>query len=103
MLQRDLPWELDSGLRTLGRSSLGATLGAPANFGSHCRVATEADGSRRLVGSSFQEGLLAGELTFLEYDERMRLLHRSSAPLPVRLLISLTSLSRQHAPSRPCT
>jgi hypothetical protein len=91
--QRDLPWELDSRLRTLGRSSLGASLGGPANFGSHCRVTTEAHGSRRLIGSSFREGLLAGELTFLEYDEHMRLLHRSSAPLPVQL----------SSPGHPCS
>ena len=74
-MQRDLPWELDSALRTLGRSSLGETLGrsagTPANFGSHCRVTVEADGSRRLIGSSFQEGPLSGELIFMEYDEDM--------------------------------
>ena len=93
-VQRDLPWELDSRLHTMGRSSLGGTLGAPANFGSHCRVTTEADGSRRLIGSSFQEGLLSGELTFLEYDEHMRLLHRTSAQMPVQLQCLATLLYR---------
>lgn len=41
LLQRDLPWELDSTLRTLGRTNLNDTLGAgsdPQNFGSHIRT-----------------------------------------------------------------
>ena len=40
-VQRDLPWELDSTLRTLGRTNLGDTLGTgsdPPNFGSHIRT-----------------------------------------------------------------
>ena len=40
-LQRDLPWELDSTLCTLGRTNLGNILGcagSPANFGSHVRT-----------------------------------------------------------------
>lgn len=44
-LQRDLPWELDSMLRTLGRTNLGDTLGTgsdPQNFGSHIRTFRQA-------------------------------------------------------------
>ena len=63
---------------------MSAAAGRATNFGSHCRVVSEADGSRRLVGSSFREGLLSGELTFWEFDEGMQLLHSSRADLPVR-------------------
>ena len=106
-MQRDLPWELDSALRTLGRSSLGETLGrsagTPANFGSHCRVTVEADGSRRLIGSSFQEGPLSGELIFMEYDEDMRLMHRTSAALPVCKYISCLPLRWYECRTLPVT
>ena len=43
----------------------------------------EADGSWRLIGSTFEEGLTRGTLTFLEYSEDFRLLHRTIAHLPV--------------------
>ncbi|CAL8467343.1 g6880 [Coccomyxa elongata] len=54
--ERDLPWELDSAL--------------------------EDDGSERLIGSSFAEGLTKGTLTFWEYGEDLQLLHKTTAELP---------------------
>ena len=54
------------------------------NFGSHFRVFTEDDGSKRLVGTSFDEDLRQGNLTFFEYNEQMELLYRTTAELPVR-------------------
>ena len=85
-VQRDLPWELDSSLQTVGRTDLGGTVGAVGkpNFGSHFRIFTEEDGSKRLVGTSFDEDLRQGKLTFFEYNERMELLYRTTAELPVR-------------------
>ncbi|BDA40369.1 beta,beta-carotene 15,15'-dioxygenase [Coccomyxa sp. Obi] len=94
--ERDLPWELDSALCTLGRTNLGNTLGcagSPANFGSHVRtfrqdtralfdVSREEDGSERLIGSSFAESLTKGTLTFWEYGEDLQLLCRTTAELP---------------------
>ena len=84
-VQRDLPWELDSSLETVGRTDLGGTVGAVGkpNFGSHFRVFAEDDGSKRLVGTSFEEDLRQGKLTFFEYNERMELLYRTTAELPV--------------------
>ena len=84
--QRDLPWELDSSLQTVGRTDLGGTVGAVGkpNFGSHFRIFTEEDGSKRLVGTSFDEDLQQGKLTFFEYNEQMELLYRTTAELPVR-------------------
>ena len=43
----------------------------------------EDDGSKRLVGTSFDEDLRQGKLTFFEYNERMELLYRTTAELPV--------------------
>ena len=43
----------------------------------------EEDGSRRLIGSTFAEGLTKGTLTFLEYGEDLQLLFRTTAKLPV--------------------
>lgn len=43
----------------------------------------EDDGSRRLIGSTFAEGLTKGTLTFLEYGEDLQLLFRITAELPV--------------------
>ena len=85
-MQRDLPWELDSALQTVGRTDLGGTVGAVGkpNFGSHFRIFTEEDGSKRLVGTSFDEDLQQGKLTFFEYNEQMELLYRTTAELPVR-------------------
>jgi len=85
-VQRDLPWELDSSLQTVGRTDLGGTVGAVGkpNFGSHFRIFTEEDGSKRLVGTSFDEDLSQGKLTFFEYNEQMELLYRTTAELPVR-------------------
>ena len=84
-VQRDLPWELDSSLHTVGRTDLEGTIGAVGkpNFGSHFRIFTEEDGSRRLVGTSFEEDLRQGKLTFFEYSEDMDLLYRTTAELPV--------------------
>ncbi len=89
-MQRDLPWELNSSLQTVGRTDLGGTVGAVGkpNFGSHFRVFTEDDGSKRLVGTSFDEDLRQGKLTFFEYNERMELLYRTTAELPVLTLPS---------------
>jgi hypothetical protein len=86
--QRDLPWELDSSLHTVGRTDLGGTVGAVGkpNFGSHFRVFTEDDGSKRLVGTSFDEDMRQGNLTFFEYNEHMELLYRTTAELPVSVL-----------------
>ena len=86
-LQRDLPWELDSSLHTVGRTDLDGTVGAVGkpNFGSHFRVFVEDDGSKRLVGTSFDEDLRQGKLTFFEYNEQMELLYRTTAELPVSL------------------
>ena len=43
----------------------------------------EEDGSERLIGSSFAEGLTKGTLTFWEYGEDLQLLYRTTADLPV--------------------
>ena len=59
-------------------------MGKP-NFGSHFRVFVEDDGSKRLVGTSFDDDLRQGNLTFFEYSEQMELLYRTTAELPVSL------------------
>ena len=46
------------------------------------------DGSKRLVGTSFDEDLRQGKLTFFEYNERMELLYRTTAELPVHHFLS---------------
>ncbi len=48
----------------------------------------EDDGSKRLVGTSFDEDLRQGKLTFFEYNEQMELLYRTTAELPVRQPLS---------------
>ena len=80
-LQRDLPWELNSSLQTMGRTDLDGTVGAVGkpNFGSHFRVFVEDDGSKRLVGTSFDEDLRQGKLTFFEFNDQMELLYRTTA------------------------
>jgi len=42
----------------------------------------EEDGSKRLIGTTFGEGLTKGTLTFLEYSQDMQLLHRTTVELP---------------------
>ena len=78
---------MDSFLHTMGRTDLDGTVGAVGkpNFGSHFRVFVEDDGSKRLVGTSFDEDLRQGKLTFFEYNEQMELLYRTTAELPVGL------------------
>lgn len=107
--QRDLPWELDSSLHTVGRTDLAGTVGAVGkpNFGSHFRVFTEDDGSKRLVGTSFDEEMRQGNLTFFEYNEHMELLYRTTAELPVGVLkpssglVSIASVPNNLAQAAP--
>ena len=80
-LQRDLPYELDNRLHTLGTTDLGGSIDTPKKFfGAHHRiVAAGPDGrSRRLIGFNFAEEPTGGLLHFFEYDEEFRLLHKTT-------------------------
>lgn len=87
-MQRDLPYELDATLRTLGTTDLGGSINTPKKFfGAHHRIVTSAEngaaGGRRLIGFNFSEEPSGGLLHFFEYDEQFRLLHKTTRLLKV--------------------
>ena len=88
----------------MGRTDLDGTVGAVGkpNFGSHFRVFVEDDGSKRLVGTSFDEDLRQGKLTFFEYNERMELLYRTTAELPVIIYMAALLPTWNHPKSNSC-
>jgi len=56
LLQRDLPYELDHDLKTLGTTTLGGAVDTEKQFfGAHYRVVSEPDTSKRLIGFNFVE------------------------------------------------
>lgn len=81
LYERDLPYEVSGpALRTLGQ-----TVSVPSEapyFGAHYRVLQEADGSRRLVAFNAAERGADNRVNVFEYDEAMRLLHRTEVDLP---------------------
>ncbi len=84
--QRDLPYELDTTLRTLGTTDLGGSINTPKKFfGAHHRIVPGLDGGRRLVGFNFSEEPSGGLLNFFEYDEQFRLLYKTTRLLKVRV------------------
>lgn len=90
--QRDLPYELDATLRTLGTTDLGGSINTPKKFfGAHHRIVPGLDGGRRLVGFNFSEEPSGGLLNFFEYDEQFRLLYKTTR------LLKVCTLSRCNA------
>ncbi|KAL4438663.1 hypothetical protein ABPG77_006267 [Micractinium sp. CCAP 211/92] len=81
LYERDLPYELSTPeLRTKGQ-----TVTVPSQapyFGAHYRITQEADGSRRLVAFNAAEVGQDNRINLFEYDEGMRLLHRTETELP---------------------
>ncbi|CAL8462447.1 g1980 [Coccomyxa elongata] len=79
LYERDLPYELDTTLRTLGTTDLGGSINTPKKFfGAHHRIVPGPDGGRRLVGFNFSEEPSGGLLNFFEYDEQFRLLYKTT-------------------------
>ena len=86
-VQRDLPYELDATLRTLGTTDLDGSINTPKKFfGAHHRIVPGPGGARRLVGFNFSEEPSGGLLNFFEYDEQFRLLYKTTRLLKVRTL-----------------
>lgn len=88
MLQRDLPYQLDNNLKTLGKTTLGGAVDTEKQFfGAHFRITTEPDESRRLVGFNFLEETTLGGgngiVHFWEFDESFKQLHKTQHKMPV--------------------
>ncbi|KAK9906660.1 hypothetical protein WJX75_005713 [Coccomyxa subellipsoidea] len=79
LYERDLPYEMDATLRTLGTTDLGGSINTPKKFfGAHHRIVDGPNGDRCLVGFNFSEEPSGGLLNFFEYDEQFRLLHKTT-------------------------
>lgn len=84
LLQRDLPYQLDNDLKTLGTTTLDGAIDTDKQFfGAHYRAVTEADGSQRLVGFNFAEEAQGGVVHFWEFDENFNRLTKEQVKLPV--------------------
>ena len=95
--QRDLPYELDSDLKTQGRTTLGGAVDTEKQyFGAHFRITTEPDETKRLIGFNFLEettlGGGNGVVHFWEFDEQFKQLHKIQHKMPV----GLTEWTSQH-------
>ncbi|KAK9808604.1 hypothetical protein WJX72_000386 [[Myrmecia] bisecta] len=76
LYERDLPYELDEQLRTLGQTDLGGSIkSACRQWGAHYRVETRADGAQRLIGFNATETPQGNRVNFWEYDETFKCLH----------------------------
>ncbi len=89
-MQRDLPYELDNDLRTLGKTTLGGAVDTEKQFfGAHYRIVSEPDASKRLIGFNFvEETTLSGGngvVHFWEFDESFNRLHKTQHKMPVSL------------------
>lgn len=90
LLQRDLPYQLDNDLKTLGKTTLGGAVDTEKQFfGAHYRVVSEPDASKRLIGFNFvEETTLSGGngvVHFWEFDESFKRLHKTQHKMPVSL------------------
>lgn len=85
LLQRDLPYQLDNDLKTVGTTNLSDAIDTEKQyFGAHYRSVTESDGSRRLVGFNFTEEAQDGVVNFWEFDDKFKRLSKEIVKLPVR-------------------
>ena len=85
LLQRDLPYQLDSDLKTMGTTTLSNAIDTDKQFfGAHYRTVTDSDGSRRLVGFNFTEEAQGGVVHFWEFDDKFNRLSKAQVKLPVR-------------------
>ncbi|DBB06748.1 hypothetical protein WJX82_009214 [Trebouxia sp. C0006] len=87
LYERDLPYELDNDLKTLGKTTLGGAVDTEKQFfGAHYRVVSEPDASKRLIGFNFvEETTLSGGngvVHFWEFDESFKRLHKTQHKMP---------------------
>lgn len=84
LLQRDLPYQLDNDLKTVGTTTLGNAIDTEKQFfGAHYRSVTESDGSHRLIGFNFTEEAQGGVVNFWEFDDNFKRLSKEEVKLPV--------------------
>lgn len=84
LLQRDLPYQLDNDLKTVGTTNLSNAIDTEKQyFGAHYRSVTEPDGSHRLVGFNFTEEAQSGVVNFWEFDDKFKRLSKEQVKLPV--------------------
>ncbi|KAK9824995.1 hypothetical protein WJX81_007215 [Elliptochloris bilobata] len=82
LYERDLPYEMDAELKTIGHTDLGCSIDTPKFFGAHHRVELDAHGHERLVGFNASEEANSALVNFFEYDEDFRLLQKAMHRLP---------------------
>ena len=84
MLQRDLPYQLDHNLKTLGTTNIDGAIDTDKQyFGAHYRAISEADGSKRLVGFNFTEEAQDGVVHFWEFDDQFHKISKVQHKMPV--------------------
>lgn len=84
LLQRDLPYQLDNDLKTVGTTNLSDAIDTEKQyFGAHYRSVTEPDGSHRLIGFNFTEEAQNGVVNFWEFDDKFKRLSKEQVKLPV--------------------